>query len=109
MSHDNDNFDALWAQFRTAIAEARTKYATESGPPSVNGDNAFSSTYAYVSTPYRDRTATLNVCATAAGSIGASLQPEALVTIAGHCMAAAQIIHERRAEAQVEHTNTEQQ
>ncbi len=109
MSHDNDNFDALWAQFRTAIAEARTKYATESGPPSVNGDNAFSSTYAYVSAPYMDRTAALNIGVAATGIIEANLQPDGLVAIAGHCMAAAQIIHERRAAAQVEHTNTEQQ
>lgn len=96
MDNTNDNFNALWAQFRSAITEARTKFASDAMPPSVNGDNAFSETYAYVSTPYKDRTASLNVCATGAANIGASLQPEALVEIAGQCMAAAQVIMERR-------------
>ena len=68
----------------------------DSSPACVASDNAFSETYAYVSTPYKDRTASLNVCATGAANIGASLQPEALVEIAGHCMAAAQVIMERR-------------
>jgi hypothetical protein len=96
MDNKNDNFDSLWAQFRAAITDARTKYAADGMPPSVDGDNAFCETYAYVSTPYKDRTASLNVCATGAANIGASLQPEALVAIAGHCMAAAQVIMVRR-------------
>lgn len=112
MAYDpnDDKFDSiLWQQFKERFAEARYKYTTGSAPNKVDADNAFSSTYACVGAPYLDRTAALNVRVVSAASIEAHLQPEGLVAIAGHCMAAAQIIHERRAAAQVEHTNTEQQ
>lgn len=96
MDNTHDKFDALWAQFKDQVRDARTAIAADKLPTSVNGDNAFSSAYAYVGKPYRDRTASLNVCATGCAQIGADLQPEALVTIAAQCMVAAQVIMERR-------------